>query len=214
MGKIFLFSGWRQSGKDTSAAYLQKKYGIQRLAFADILKDVVAEKWRIDRTSCDDPKRKELPLLSFPVQPKDKFSQMIAVEMAGEFKNKDGESPYFYDVETEEWYYRGGKLSQEPVYFTPRALCILEGSANRSVNPDYWINCLASKIDPSKNYAISDWRYRSELETLSKQFDVKTIRINRFEKSNSTDSSEVDLNHFIFDFAVDTRSWIKFSLAA
>ena len=40
---VLLLSGWSTSGKDTVAALLQTYYGFQRYAFADILKEIVAE---------------------------------------------------------------------------------------------------------------------------------------------------------------------------
>jgi dephospho-CoA kinase len=43
---VLLLSGWSTSGKDTVAALLQEYYGFQRYAFADILKEIVAEEYQ------------------------------------------------------------------------------------------------------------------------------------------------------------------------
>ena len=43
---VLLLSGWSTSGKDTVAALLQTYYGFQRYAFADILKEIVAEEYQ------------------------------------------------------------------------------------------------------------------------------------------------------------------------
>lgn len=42
---ILLLSGWSTSGKDTVASLLQEYYGFQRYAFADVLKEMVADEY-------------------------------------------------------------------------------------------------------------------------------------------------------------------------
>jgi hypothetical protein len=42
---VLLLSGWSTSGKDTVASLLQTYYGFQRYAFADILKEIVADEY-------------------------------------------------------------------------------------------------------------------------------------------------------------------------
>jgi hypothetical protein len=42
---IIWLSGYAKSGKDTAASYLCQKYGFVRLAFADILKIIVSQKY-------------------------------------------------------------------------------------------------------------------------------------------------------------------------
>ena len=43
---VFLLSGWSTAGKDSVGAILQTEYGVQRLAFADVLKEMVAEEFQ------------------------------------------------------------------------------------------------------------------------------------------------------------------------
>jgi hypothetical protein len=43
---VLLLSGWSTSGKDMVASLLQEYYGFQRHAFADILKEMVAEEYQ------------------------------------------------------------------------------------------------------------------------------------------------------------------------
>ena len=43
---VFLLSGWSTAGKDSVGAILQSEYGVQRLAFADVLKEMVAEEFQ------------------------------------------------------------------------------------------------------------------------------------------------------------------------
>jgi hypothetical protein len=42
---IFLLSGWSQSGKDTAADFMCKRYALKKFAFADAPKVAVAEKY-------------------------------------------------------------------------------------------------------------------------------------------------------------------------
>jgi len=51
--KVLWLSGFAGSGKDTVAAILCKKLDYYRVAFADMLKDYVAEKYRFNRILCD-----------------------------------------------------------------------------------------------------------------------------------------------------------------
>src|SRR5665213_2295924 len=87
---IICLSGFKQSGKDTCADYLIKNHKAIRVALADPLKDMVAEEYGIDRASLDDPNRKESPILTMPVEPKDGFSRMIAEFMVKEFRTAGG----------------------------------------------------------------------------------------------------------------------------
>ena len=42
---IFLLSGWSEAGKDTAADILVERYGFQKLAFAEVPKEVVSTKY-------------------------------------------------------------------------------------------------------------------------------------------------------------------------
>lgn len=59
MKTILLLSGYMKSGKDTVGDYLVKNYNFQRFAFADCLKNQVAEIYNIDRSLLDTQKGKE-----------------------------------------------------------------------------------------------------------------------------------------------------------
>jgi hypothetical protein len=60
---IFLLSGWSGSGKDATASVLVKKYKYIRLAFADILKEMVAQEFDfpLDWTKTEAGKQMMLP---------------------------------------------------------------------------------------------------------------------------------------------------------
>lgn len=214
MGKVVAISGWAKSGKDTSADYLISN-GYKRVAFADILKEMVAEQYSIPLQYCHNQDLKEKPLEQYPVMPKDAFSLAIAKLLFNEFRTIDGRKaaePYIdpsgaflgsmYDK-------GGGGVVQ--LYWTPRALCILEGSIKRSVDSSYWVGLAIQKIDKhiqeGNNVVISDLRYRSETDQLRQAFNknLTTVRINRFDSTPSTDASENDLNNSKFDVTIENR---------
>lgn len=233
--KVIAISGWKRSGKDTAAEHLIKEYGFKRIAFADPLKDRVAEEFEIPRNHCDDPAFKEAPILHLPVLPKDAFSLTLSKFMAREFRSADGRTP----MELVEdgsggvlglMSYRSvfGAPDATQVYWTPRALCILKGSSNRTVRSDYWVK---AAIDKAKNMAkikkpmdevfgkdyvtdqfvISDLRYKSELTQMKQAFgkDLVTVRVNRFDSCESQDPSERDLDTAIFDIVIDNKTSIE-----
>lgn len=197
--RVIAVSGYKRSGKDTIANYLVKNYGFKKVAFADPLKDLVARKFDIDRASLDDH-RKEEPLLQYPVDPKDKFSQMIADFMLMEFKDENGHQ-------------YGRDYQDKTLYWTPRALAILEGSVNRAVNSSYWVKQAIREIQKgdSFDYVISDLRYCSEVSQLEEAFglNLTTVRIDRFDSSPSVDPSERDLDGYEFDLTVSNRGSVK-----
>ena len=193
--KIVAISGWKRSGKDTAANYLVEEYGYTRVAFADVLKDMVAQEYNIPRNYCDDPDKKESALEQYPVNPQDAFSRAIAEIMKGEFRNLNGKP-----------------------HWTPRALCILKGSVNRSVTSKYWTqraidvirNIALSNFNGDSNVegiVISDLRYNSEVEQLREAFgdNLITVRVNRFDTCESTDASERDLDNAKFDLVIENR---------
>jgi hypothetical protein len=198
--RIIAISGFKQSGKDTSAQYLIDNYGFVRTSFADPLKDMVSKEYGVPREYMDDPKHKEAPLLDFPVNPQDDFCKMLNNFMLLEFRSKYGN---IYDP----------KCPDIKLFHTPRSLCILKGSVNRFVKSDYWVKkACEAIIQKTENgnslHVISDLRYKSEMKQLSESFseNVTFIRINRFKESTSKDPSEMDLVNVPFDFYLDNTS--------
>jgi len=210
--KVIALSGFKQSGKDTSADYLVDTYNFEKFSFAETLKDMVAQQYDIPREWCDDNKYKEEPILKYPVDPKDDFSKAICKLLKNEFS-------YF-----ETYKNAFGPDLNIPKYWTPRSLCILEGSVKRSVNSGYWIKRIIDKIKQpwnealawserdqlppvEMNFVISDLRYRSEAEQLKQEFgdDLIIIRLDRFDNINSNDPSERDLDNYKFDYIIRNR---------
>lgn len=214
MAKVVAISGWAKSGKDTSADYLISN-GYKRVAFADVLKEMVAEQYNIPLQACHNQELKEKPLEQYPVIPKDAFSLAIAKLLFNEFRTIDGRraaEPYIdpsgaflgsmYDK-------AGGAVVQ--LYWTARSLCILEGSIKRSVDSSYWVGRAVQKIDSALqegyNVVVSDLRYRSEVAQLRQAFNknLTTVRINRFDSTPSSDASENDLNNEKFDTVITIK---------
>jgi len=191
--KVIALSGWKRSGKDTVAEYLVKDKGFVRLGFADVLKDMVSEQYNIPREWCDDPEFKEKPIKYMPVDSEDDFAEMIHSFMHKELNSG---------------------------YWTPRTLCILEGSVKRAARSDYWTKKVIDKIfsiDSNKQLdntealvVISDLRFQSEIKQLKQAFgeDLITLRINRFDEPSSNDPTERDLDKYEFDKIVENKSTI------
>lgn len=205
---VLCLSGWKGSGKDSCADYLIRKYGAVRVALADPLKDNVAEEFQIDRTSLDDPSKKESPLLKFPVQAKDGFSKNVTGFMIREFRTASGFPPDPAHTRIENGNFEAFLNNWEQLYWTPRALAILKGSTNRSVTSDYWVQKTFQKIEAlpkSTMSVVTDLRYQSELKQFDNHFKGSAvfIRINRFKDSPSSDPSERDLDNAEFDYYID-----------
>lgn len=212
--KVIAFSGFKRSGKDTAADYICDKYGFERVAFADPLKDEVAHKFGIPRSHLDDPKFKEAPLLHIPVNPQDDFSRMVAKYMVKEYRTKDGKVSHNFEITTNEGLIcdMEANVSYEKLYHTPRSLTILIGSTNRSVDTSYWVKKAIKVIEEAKlrgieGVVVSDLRYQSEMKQLEDAFglNLTTIRIDRFDNINSTDSSELDLVNHLHNFTVTNK---------
>lgn len=190
---IIGLSAWKRSGKDAASDLLVNEFKFKKVSFANTLKDMVSEQYGIPRNSLDDQSLKESPLFQYPVNPQDAFSKMIAEFLQKELK-ADG----------------NGKL-----YWTPRALAILEGSVKRSVNSAYWTSRALNQIKPGDLAVISDLRYKSEASQIRNYADSigqksLLIRINRFDESPSTDPSERDLDDYSgFDVVIENRGTLE-----
>jgi hypothetical protein len=214
---IICLSGYKKSGKDTLCNYLLNKNGGIRIALADPLKDCVAEEYGISRASLDDPKLKEAPLLNMPVEPKDDFSKMLSEFMLKEFRTENGTQPTDFYYRDDQFLGVLGRAYGAKLYWTPRALAILKGSTNRTVNPNFWTQKVFGIIeaelnkDPTRLIVVTDVRYKSEIDQFMKKFGSKVafVRINRFKDSPSNDPSERDLDGQDFDFYVDNTGTLE-----
>lgn len=195
--RIICLSGFKGSGKDTAANYLDSKYDYTRYAFADILKDEAAKAYDVPRQWFDDSALKEHPLPKYPVNSCDAFTLQLHAILKDEFKFL-------------------GDDNASTLYWTPRALAILTGSIKRSVNPNYWVDKVCQVIKEeiafgNHMFSISDFRYKSEAHRLKQKFGSKVIfvRISRFDSVDSTDASENDLNDYAFDYVIENRGTLE-----
>ena len=183
---IILISGRASSGKTTLANYLVSHYGFESLAFANILKDQVSDRYNISRYYFDDTTLKETPLMNYPVN---RSLPLIDITF-DDLKNH-------YKYYNNKWYH------------TPRSLLILEGSyMARAIDPDIWINSIIRKIKTSNNkdFVIGDLRYSNEAEKIKQVYaDVKILRINRYDKHTTNDISESGMDNYNFDHILDNK---------
>ncbi len=223
--KLIALSGWKKSGKDTAAELLIADYGFKRVAFADPLKNTVSQQFNIPRTEIDDQGLKEQPLLNYPVVPKDAFALNIVKFMYKEFRDAKGRIPLDIQVDASgavvgimDYPNYSRKEDHAQLYWTRRALCILEGSGKRTVDSNYWVTRAIEQMDNTSvafldtpddeaKFVISDLRYVSEVEPLRQAFGNKllTVRVNRFDSTESVDPSERDLDKYKFDLIIENK---------
>ena len=218
--KVLAISGWKRSGKDELCTRLTG-VGAVRVSFADPLKDRVAEEYGIPRADLDDQSKKESPILSLPVEPKDAFTRTVTHLLVREFRTVDGKvCSAFDDINNMGMELRGEKNplgvpvpTYNKLYWTPRALAIFKGSGNRAVASNYWVQQAIAKVNSAKSdlIVIPDLRFKSEVSQLREAFGDKltTVRINRFETSPSTDASERDLDDGTFDYVIENKGTLE-----
>lgn len=212
--KVIGINGWKKSGKDTVALYLIEKYGAFRTAFADPLKHMCANEYDVPLENFFDQDLKEKPLLQYPVKVTDKFIRGVCELLKDEFRTETGTKPVSLAVDSDTGF---GKLvcadTGDQVYWTARALAILKGSGNRSVDGFYWNNRTAKEAKESGAtlVVIPDLRFKTEAEFLKKTFpDLLLIRINRFANVDSNDPSERDLDDYTgFDHIIDNKGTLE-----
>lgn len=228
--KLIAISGWKKSGKDTAGELLINDYGFNRISFAGPLKDKVAADFNMTREEQDDQSLKEQPLFDYPVIPKDKFALNLVKFMYKEFRDAKGRIPLDLYIDPSGavmgvMSYPDRINPQEELaqlYWTRRAMQILEGSGKRTVDSNYWVKQAIDKIDKKTRQAgvlkmgtplfvITDLRYKSEVEPLRAAFgkDLLTVRVNRFESTESTDPSERDLDNYKFDVVLENKGTLE-----
>jgi len=222
---IVMLSGWAGSGKDTLAKQMIDEISYSRVAFADVLKDMVAEQYDITRESLDDRDQKESPILRLPVESKDAFSMLVHEYMYREFRTAEAQRPLDYIhkdskmlgfTKNKDGSDVGIYSNGQQLFWTPRALAILEGSVKRSANSNYWVDRAVKKAleNNGGNVVITDFRYKSEYEGVKlaaakNGIKVITVRINRFSETKSQDSSERDLDDFVSNYTIKNTGTVE-----
>lgn len=215
---IIMLRGYKRSGKDTAAAMLVESLGYVRRGFADALKDAVSLEMGLPRWMMDDADTKEAALHHMPVVAKDASALHLQSWLVGELRTARNKKPF-----PKTWRTADGQLMtedsstilSEPLYWTPRALCIYKGSVMRAVDPNHWVKTAmegAASLD-APGIVIADWRYKSELAAVKKlagpDARVITVSIDRFDSVDSTDPSERDLDDATFDVRISNKSTIE-----
>lgn len=184
MPKLIAISGWKGAGKDTIGLHLMNEYGYRPISFAYELKNMVASIYGVERSWMDDRDKKDMPIMNMPAIPTDAFSRAIHELLKDELSSG---------------------------YWTPRALCILEGSVKRSVHANYWVKKVVEyMLNDSHNYVITDMRYCNEADVLKMLIpSTLTLRVERADHYITTqDPSERDLDNYKFDRTVHNNGTI------
>jgi hypothetical protein len=199
---IILMLGHRSlTGKDTSAEYL-KRFGWQRMAFADKLKSTVADLYNFTHDQM--------------------HGDLKDIEDSRYKNTLDEPYKFGYDDTTGEVLTWVPNDNYKPA-FTPRRILQLFGQQQRLIYPDIWAQYIFNQIDiqrelssnPSQifKYVITDFRFKNEFEVAKRwaQTDVDNpeghgkvqkcvipIKVDRnvVAKSGSQDISEHDLDNF------------------
>lgn len=86
---VVLLSGWSGSGKDTVGKILQSKYNFQRLAFADVLKRMVAEEFQFPVAYCFSETGKQMKITA------EKTVRGVLIQRGQEIRAKKGDPGFF-----------------------------------------------------------------------------------------------------------------------
>lgn len=214
--KVIAISGWKGSGKDTAADHLVNVHGYKKLSFAEPLKQSVSIEYDIPLNWLNDQKLKESPMENMPVTPKDEFSLNMAKMLYKEFRTAEGKMPSDCHIDASGAFI--GLLGSIPcqLYWTPRALLILEGCIKRSVNSDYWAdrlldNIYTNALNRQDKFVISDIRYKTEVEHLKRSVgkNLLTVRVERFATPPSYDPSEINLDDYPFDLVLMNKGTLE-----
>ena len=97
---------------------------------------------------------------------------------------------------------------------TVRDLLIKHGREMRDVDADYWANKTHQDIiqdNVNKKFVISDTRYMNEIRVMERNelFHVKTLRIDRYDKSPVDDPSETQLDLYPFDDTIQNKGTLE-----
>ena len=90
---ILLLSGWSSSGKDAVASLLVKLYGFQRLAFADPLKEMVAEEFGVPMAQLHDEEKKRTHRVI--IGSEEKTLREVLIQRGQEIRQEHGDPGFF-----------------------------------------------------------------------------------------------------------------------
>jgi hypothetical protein len=172
-------SGLKGSGKDSVAAILVKKHSFQRVAMADILKEVVANVTGLPLYYFHDVKLKDAGLQSPLI-----FDEHLAANLAFEL-NALG-----IDVVPSKFESKLGVNLE-----TPRDALIYIGTAccRNLVSEDIWLDLAMNKIKKMEgNIIVTDARFKNERQAL-KKLGAKLMYVDRPSVTNVFDAATADI---------------------
>lgn len=91
---------------------------------------------------------------------------------------------------------------------TPREIMIQVGQFYRAIDPDFWIKGAFKGLDTSKNYVMSDLRFKNEANYIRNVHGAYLVRLNRrsdlniYGPTGINDISEIDLDDYNFNWTV------------
>lgn len=196
---MILISGWAGAGKDEVAKFFVTHAGFTRFAFADTLKDDVAEATGLPRTLFERPfKDQPIPseFLSSSTEPK--YLNVLLKELQSKNKNNKENG-------------------------TPRDLLLLHAAKEREKDPDIYARKTVSNIlnnkCKTKSAVISDWRMMREGEFVkgellglkeSPSWKILHIRVNRPEIPSPIADIDHELDSFpSFDITISNEGTLE-----
>jgi hypothetical protein len=108
-----------------------------------------------------------------------------------------------------------GKMKMYNNIKSHRDLLIDYAEAKRKECVYYWAKIANERINKyNENIVISDWRFIEEYRYLcnNSEYNITTIRINRFETNNSSCLTEKSLDDYDFDYIIDNKDTNKIKL--
>lgn len=196
---IVLVSGWKGSGKDSFSDILVDHYKYKKYSFATALKDEVSIQYEIPREYFESRLLKEKALLNKPLYGGHEWS---LDDLLPHFRTEEGLIPLLKEnIETREnlLYYKN-----ECLYWTPRALLIVEARTKLMIDPLYFCRKMLVSMKQTlktQSVVVADWRYNHEYDYIVKNFSkhsTVTIRIDTDKNNECIDSSENSLDSFPF----------------
>ncbi len=186
------FVGKSGSGKDTSAEYLVKHYGFERIAFADALKTLCASLFDVDVSLFHDVDKKDSVRIRLVNRHVDSVNHKI-YEFLRRYSLRyadasiNNASHLFVSIFCRENYLNDGA--------TPREIAQLVGTEvmRNVIDDDIWIEIVRSTVQGSDtNYVLTDIRFPNELSVVD-----YAIGINRETEASFNHSSETHVAKII-----------------
>lgn len=99
---------------------------------------------------------------------------------------------------------------------TPRTIMQKLGEGYRNIYPDYWVDSVLDKYNPSSGtvMVITDCRFKNEFTAIKRKADGIVVRMERDaslrgEISNPNHQSEIDLDHVSFERVIENNGTIE-----